>query len=410
LFLYYRGRALALAAGLQPVDLLLEAAGSAEAPFSGGRQMPSHWGHRGLRVFSRSSQTGMQWLQAVGCAEAGLYYRQMPESQPEDTAAGKPEVVCVTGGDGSTSEGEFFEALNVACRDRLPVLYLIEDNGYAISVPVERQTPGGSISQLLAGYPDLLRLEVDGTDFLASYQALQKAVDYCRAGRGPAMIHGHVVRLHSHSVSDDHRYYKTKEELAEETSRDPLPKFAAFLEAEGLLTSEDRKQLEQDVRREIEEAADKALRAPMPEAQSATEHVYSPSVNPTGKAFETDPQPTGEPRTMADLLNACLRDELKRNPRMIVYGEDVAAHEQGRQTSSCRSEALNFIRFEDSIAVPVEPGIEEELTSVIILDIDCKVGGEPGLDRSDLADAVVVIRVIKPSIVVRRHRTIAAGW
>ncbi len=330
LFLYYRGRALALAAGLQPFDLLLEAAGAAEAPFSGGRQMPSHWGHRGLRVFSRSSQTGMQWLQAVGCAEAGVYYRRMPESEPEDTAVGKPEVVCVTGGDGSTSEGEFFESLNVACRDRLPVLYLIEDNGYAISVPVERQTPGGSISRLLAGYSDLFRLEVDGTDFLASYQALQKAVAYCREGRGPAMIHGHVVRLHSHSVSDDQKFYKAKEELAEEASRDPLRKFAAFLEAEGLLSSEDREQLEQEVRREVEEAAEKAMRAPTPEARSATEHVYSPTVDPTGRAFETDPQPTGDPRTMADLLNACLRDELRRNPRMIVYGEDVAdcTHEE----------------------------------------------------------------------------------
>lgn len=330
LFLYYRGRALALAAGLQPVDLLLEAAGAAEAPFSGGRQMPSHWGHRGLRVFSRSSQTGMQWLQAVGCAESGVYYRRMPESQPEDTPGGKPEVVCVTGGDGSTSEGEFFESLNVACRDRLPVLYMIEDNGYAISVPVERQTPGGSISRLLAGYPDLFRLEVDGTDFLASYEALQKAVAYCREGRGPALIHGDVVRLHSHSVSDDHRFYKTEEALAEESSRDPLRKFGAFLEAEGLLSSDGRKQLEQEVRREVEEAAEKALRAPAPEAQSATEHVYSPTVDPTGPTFATDPQPTGDPRTMADLLNVCLRDELRRNPRMIVYGQDVAdcTHEE----------------------------------------------------------------------------------
>jgi len=329
LLLYYRGRSLALATGLKPLELLLEAVGSAEAPFSGGRQMPSHWGHRKLKVFSRSSPTGTQWLQAVGFAEAGIFYRKFPEARPDGEAAGKAakglnEVVCVSGGDGSTSEGEFFESLNVACRDRLPVLYLIEDNGYAISVPVERQTPGGKISHLLSGYPNLLRVEVDGTDVLASFQAAQAAVAHCRAGRGPAMLHGHVVRLHSHSVSDDQRFYKTEEELAEETRRDPLTKFGAFLEAEGLLSSEAREQMDQEVRQEIEKATEKALQARAPEARTATEHVYSPTVDPTSRAFETDPQPSGEPRTMADLLNACLRDELKRNGRMIVYGQDVA--------------------------------------------------------------------------------------
>ena len=325
LLLYYRGRSLALGAGLKPLELLLEAVGAAEAPFSGGRQMPSHWGHRKLQVFSRSSPTGTQWLQAVGCAEAGIFYRKFPEARTDGAAAKGPnEVVCVSGGDGSTSEGEFFESLNVACRDQLPVLYLIEDNGYAISVPVERQTPGGSISRLVSAYPNLLRQEVDGTDFLASFQAAQAAVTHCREGRGPAMVHGHVVRLHSHSVSDDQKFYKTGEELAEETSRDPLTKFGAFLEAEGLLSSEAREQMDQEVRREIEGATEKALRAPAPEARTATEHVYSPTVDPTGRAFEADPQPSGDPRTMADLLNACLGDELKRNPRMIVYGQDVA--------------------------------------------------------------------------------------
>ena len=335
LLLYYRGRSLALGAGLKPLELLLEAVGAAEAPFSGGRQMPSHWGNRKLKVFSRSSPTGTQWLQAVGFAEAGIFYRKFPEARPGGAGHGKAakgpnEVVCVSGGDGSTSEGEFFESLNIACRDQLPVLYLIEDNGYAISVPVERQTPGGNISHLLSGYPNLLRVEVDGTDFLASFQAAQAAVAHCREGRGPAMLHGHVVRLHSHSVSDDQKFYKTEEELAEETRRDPLTKFGAFMEAEGLLSAEAREQLDQEVRREIEEATEKALQAPAPEARTATAHVYSPTVDPTGRAFESDPQPSGEPRTMADLLNACLHDELKRNPRMIVYGQDVAdcTHEQ----------------------------------------------------------------------------------
>ncbi|MGH9784612.1 MAG: thiamine pyrophosphate-dependent dehydrogenase E1 component subunit alpha, partial [Terriglobia bacterium] len=235
LFLYYRGRALALGAGVTPFELLLEAVGSAEAPFSCGRQMPSHWGHRRLQVFSRSSPTGTQWLQAVGCAEGGAYYRRFPESRPSEKAAAGNEVVCVTGGDGSTSEGEFFESLNTACAERLPVLYLIEDNGYAISVPVEFQTAGGNISRLVSGYPNLFCREVDGKDFLASYRALEEAVAHCREGSGPALVHGHVVRLHSHSVSDDHKFYKTAEELAEEIRQDPIPKFAEFLEKEGLL-------------------------------------------------------------------------------------------------------------------------------------------------------------------------------
>ena len=324
LFLYYRGRALALAAGITPLELLLEAVGSVQAPFSGGRQMPSHWGSRRLQVVSRSSPTGTQWLQAVGCAEADRYYRRVPESPPAGASVAEDEVVCVSGGDGSTSEGEFFESLNTACSEQLPVLYLIEDNGYAISVPVEFQTPGGNISRLLSGYPSLFCQEVDGTDVLASYDVLQRAVTHCREGRGPALVHGHLVRLHSHSVSDDQKLYKTPEELAAEAQRDPLVKFAAFLEAEKLLAPPDRAKLEEEVRQEIEEATERALQAPLPEGSSAALHVYSPTVDPTSRAFDTEPQPTGEPGTMAEALNACLRDEMRRNPRMIVFGQDVA--------------------------------------------------------------------------------------
>src|SRR3990167_35614 len=324
LFLYYRGRALALAAGFTPLELLLEAVGSSQAPFSGGRQMPSHWGSRRLQVVSRSSPTGTQWLQAVGCAEADRYYRRVPESPPAGASVAEDEVVCVSGGDGSTSEGEFFESLNTACSERLPVIYLIEDNGYAISVPVEFQTPGGNISRLLSGYPSLFCQEVDGTDVLASYDVLRRAVAHCREGRGPALVHGHLVRLHSHSVSDDQKLYKTPEELAAEAQRDPLVKFAAFLEAEKLLAPPDRAKLEEEVRQEIEEATERALQAPLPEGSSAALHVYSPTVDPTSRAFDTEPQPTGEPATMAEALNACLRDEMRRNPRMIVFGQDVA--------------------------------------------------------------------------------------
>lgn len=323
-FPYYRDRALALALGIQSAELLLEAVGSAEAPFSGGRQMPSHWGSRPLHIVSRSSPTGTQWLQAVGCTEAGLYYQETPEARREGVPFENDEVVCVTGGDGSTSEGEFYESLNTACQARLPLLYVIEDNGYAISVPVEFQTPGGNISRLLSGYPNLFREEVDGTDFVKSLEVLRRAVAHCRQRRGPAMVHGHVVRLHSHSVSDDHKLYKTPEELDEDARRDPISRFAAFLQAEGLLTQEKKQKLAEEVEQEVEESTQRALQVPLPSGSTATLHVYSSQVDPTGPEFESPPEFSGEPRTMAELLNACLRDEIRRNPRIVVFGQDVA--------------------------------------------------------------------------------------
>ncbi|MBI4463997.1 MAG: dehydrogenase [Acidobacteria bacterium] len=323
-FPYYRDRAFVLALGITPPELLLEAVGSGEAPFSGGRQMPSHWGSSRLHIVSQCSATGTQWLQAVGCAEAGLYYQGSPGAERWGAPFEEDEVVFVTGGDGSTSEGEFFESLNTACAARLPVLYLIEDNGYAISVPVEYETAGGNISHLLASYPNLLREEVDGTDFLQSLEALRRAVAYCRQRRGPALVHGHVVRLHSHSLSDDQKLYKTPDEMVAEASRDPLTKFSEFLLAEKLLTPEERERIEQDVERELEEAAQQALQAPPPQPETVRRHVYSPVVDPTSSPFSTQPQFSGEPCTMVDLLNACLRDELRRDPRMVLFGQDVA--------------------------------------------------------------------------------------
>ena len=183
---YYRDRALCLTLGMTPLEMLLGAVGAAEDPSSGGRQMPSHWGHRGLNIVSSSSPTGTQFLQAAGCAHACRYRNSHTD-----------EVTLVTTGDGTTSEGEFWESLNLACLDHLPVLYLVEDNGYAISVPVECQTAGGNISKLASGFPGLLRREVDGTDFVASWHAAREALDYVRTGRGPAMLHAHVIRPYS---------------------------------------------------------------------------------------------------------------------------------------------------------------------------------------------------------------------
>ena len=326
--LYYRGRTLALALGITPAEQLLEAVGSGSAPFSGGRQMPSHWGSRPLHIVSRSSATGMQWAQAVGIAEAGVFYQDSPDAVPEAANTGtrfkKDEIVCVTGGDGATSEGEFYESLNAACLQRAPVLFLIEDNGFAISVPVEAQTTGGNISHLLSGYPNLHLEEVDGTDFWKSLEALRRAVLHCRERRGPALVHGHVLRLHSHSLSDDQKLYKSPEEISAELQRDPVAKYAAYLEAEAILTREDRAQLQQEVEQEVEQAAAEALRAPAPDPARIRQHVYSPDVDPCGPEFDRPPRFTGDPRTMVELLNACLRDELKHNPRMVLFGQDIA--------------------------------------------------------------------------------------
>jgi 2-oxoisovalerate dehydrogenase E1 component len=321
---YYRGQALALALGAKPVDLLLEALGSSQAPYSAGRQMPCHWGDPKLHIVSRSSATGTQWAHAVGCAEAAVYCQGMGTAAPAGIAFQKDEVVCATGGDGATSEGEFYESLNAASLARLPVLFLIEDNGYAISVPVEAQTAGGNISRLVSGYPNLHLEEVDGTDVRSSVEALRRAIAHCRERRGPALVHGHVLRLHSHSLSDDQRLYKTPEELAEELRRDPLPKYAALLESEGILSPQQRAQLEQEVRQEVEEAAEQALRAPGPQPETIRQHVYSSTVDPTSREFERSPRLSGQPLTMVESLNACLRDELRRDPRVVLFGQDIA--------------------------------------------------------------------------------------
>jgi 2-oxoisovalerate dehydrogenase E1 component len=335
---YYRDRALCLALGVSPTDMLLQAVGSADDPASGGRQMPSHWASKSLNIVSRSSPTGTQFLHAVGCAEAA-YRAELIGGDPTKLIDDyKPEsIVYVSAGDGTTSEGEFFESLNTACNLKLPVLYLIEDNGYAISVPVEVQTAGGSISKLLTGFPNLLIQEIDGCDPMASYEALQRAVAYCRARRGPALVHAHVIRPYSHSQSDDEKQYRPAEELDDEKRRDPTRAFPAFLISEELASEADIKRIIEEVDDEVNRAADEALAAPKPAKETATWYVYSPDVDPTSKDFDTagsasgsagvspaSEQDTRAPKTMLDLINACLHDEMARDERILVFGEDVA--------------------------------------------------------------------------------------
>jgi 2-oxoisovalerate dehydrogenase E1 component len=310
---YYRDRALALACGITPKMMMLQAVGSGEDTQSGGRQMPSHWSSPELHVVTGSSPTGSQYVQAVGCAHAGkLLY---PESD---------EVTLVTSGDGATSEGEFWEALNAACLEKLPIIFLIEDNGFAISVPVEYQTPGGNISKLLAGFPSLLRLEINGSDFVASWNAMEEAAAHCRAGIGPALIHAHCIRPYSHSLSDDERNYKTEAERAEEATRDPLALFPSWLKSNGYLDDAELEALYAEIEREIEEATEYALNAPPPDLGTAMRFLYSPAVDPTSHRFEIEPHFTGEPRTMVDSINSTLAEEMARDPRVVVFGEDVA--------------------------------------------------------------------------------------
>src|SRR5918995_727031 len=217
------------AVGMTPLEMLLSAVGAKDDPNSGGRQMPSHWGHKALNIVSQSSPTGTQCLQAIGCAEAGRLYERVEGIEGREQKFAQGEVTYVSIGEGTSSEGEFWESLNSACLGRLPVVYLVEDNGYAISVPVEVQTAGGDISKLVAGFPGLFVQSIDGTDFAASYRAMQDATAYARARKGPAFVHAHVIRPYSHSLSDDEILYKPPEERAEEAKRDPLVTYPLWL-------------------------------------------------------------------------------------------------------------------------------------------------------------------------------------
>jgi 2-oxoisovalerate dehydrogenase E1 component len=321
---YYRDRALCLALGMTAEEMLLGAVGSKDDPASGGRQMPSHWGHKKLNIVSQSSPTGTQCLQAVGCADASLLYERIESIPDRQRRFHKDEIVYVSLGEGTTSEGEFWESLSTATVRKLPVVFLVEDNGYAISVPVEVQTPGGDISRLVESFPGLKVLRADGTNPIASYRTMKEAAAYARERKGPALVHAKVIRPYSHSLSDDEKLYKTTEERADEAKRDPLPSFAAFLKREGLAAEVDLESIAADVDREIAQATERALAAPKPARDTATLYVYSPEVDPTSSAFETPPAPEGKPDTMVAAINRTLKDEMARDPRIVVFGEDVA--------------------------------------------------------------------------------------
>jgi len=341
---YYRDRALCLGLGVSPYDMLLQAVGAADDPSSGGRQMPSHWSFPRLHIVTGSSPTGTQILQSVGCAEVARYLTAHPNAakkvegdyrQFKDVEFHSDEITYVSLGDGTTSEGEFWEAMNTTSNLKLPLMFVVEDNEYAISVPVEVQTAGGSISRLVTGFPDFHFEEVDGTDPVASYAAFMRSVQHCRAGRGPAFIHAHVIRPYSHSLSDDERLYRPDVERQRDAARDPITRMQMFLLREGILDETGINKLEKQVDDDLQAAIDRALHSAPPVPETVTRFVYSPDLDPTSSAFETQPAPAkAEPtptdgkklaaKTMADLINATLRDEMKRDERIVIFGEDVA--------------------------------------------------------------------------------------
>ncbi len=323
---YYRDRALCLGLGMSPTEMLLSAVGAADDPNSGGRQMPSHWGHQALNIVSSSSPTGTQFLQAVGAAEAWLRISQNEQIPDRDQLIKGDEVVYCSAGDGTTSEGEFWEALNTACNLKLPVVFLIQDNKYAISVPIEVQTAGGSVSKLVAGFPCLQVHEVEGCDPLASYDAISRAVEYARQRKGPALVHAHVIRPYSHSLSDDEVLYRPPSEREADAARDPFKTWPAYLLQHGIASEAELEAIRAQCDGEIETATEIALSSPQPATDTVYRYVYSPDVDPTSEQFDTedDPHFTGEPTTMVDLLNSCMKDEMARDPRIVVFGEDVA--------------------------------------------------------------------------------------
>jgi 2-oxoisovalerate dehydrogenase E1 component len=379
-FPYYRDRALCLALGVTPYDMFLQSVGAAADPASGGRQMPTHWSSHELHIVSTSSSTATQLLHAVGCAEAGRYLSRHPEAAEQVSGDYREfhslqfhgdEVVLACIGEGSTSQGEFWEAMNTASNQKLPVIFMIEDNGYAISVPVEVNTPGGNISRIVANFPNFHFAEVDGTDPVASLAAFQAAAAHCRAGHGPAFVHGHVVRHYSHSFSDDDKNYRSAAERESDALRDPIARLRERLIREGILTEPEMIGLEKSLELEAAEAAERALQAPLPEISSIPQHVYSPHLDPTSAAFDREDSAnaadsarthTSSPRTMADLINACLHDEMRRDPRIVVYGEDVA--------DASREQALAEVKgkggvFKLTAGLQTEFGSERVFNSVL---------------------------------------------
>lgn len=318
---YYRDRGLCLAVGVTPEEMFLQAVGALSDPASGGRQMPSHWGHEKLNIVSQGSPTGSQMLHAAGLAEACLYGKKLATTTRDSRG---DEVIYVSVGDGTTSEGEFWEAMNTISNLGLPVLVVVQDNGYAISVPVEVNTAGGSISKLLEGWPNLMVRRVDGCDPIACAEVMSEVVPHLRARKGAALVHAKTVRPYAHSMSDDQTNYRTPEELEEDAHHDPITSFALRLVDEGVATEEELAAIQGDVIAELARAEEAAMTVQRAGAGDAERFVYSEEIDPTSDEFDSPPTEEGESLSMVGLINRCLHDEMARDPRIVLFGQDVA--------------------------------------------------------------------------------------
>ena len=368
---YYRDRALMLTLGMTPTEMLYQAVAAAADPNSGGRQMPAHWGLKRANVVSQSSPTGTQFLQAVGCSEGGRLLSILKDVKNRPPFH-EDEVVYVSSGEGTTSQGEFWEALTTAATNKVPVLFLITDNQYAISVPVEVQTPGSDIARCLSAIPGLRIMKVDGTDPVASYKTMTEAVAHLRARKGPVLVHALVVRPYGHSMSDDELSYKPPSEREAEAKRDPVQTYPQFLIREGFATAEMIEGVQKEVAAAIAQAETEALKSPQPEPDTALHHVYSSTVDPTAPAFGNAPKSEGGPETMVTLINRCLRDEMARDPSIVLFGEDVA--------DATREEALAHVSGKGGV-FKVTHGLQKQF-------------GKDRVFNSPLAEANIIGRAI----------------
>jgi 2-oxoisovalerate dehydrogenase E1 component len=388
-FLYYRDRALALALGQTPLDHLLQAVGAEADRASGGRQMPAHWGNADLNIPTGSSPTGTQFLQAVGAAEAGLKVCEIEGLRERISNFADDEIVLVCTGEGATSEGEFWESLNASCNLGLPLVYAVQDNGYAISVPVEVQTAGGSISNLVSGFPGLHIVECDGTDLVDSYRAAGEAIRYTRTRRRPSLIHAHCIRPYSHSMSEDERTYRPQEELSAQAERDPIKRARELLLELGVATPDELDAMEADVESAVAAAAEEAMAHAEPAPSTVMRHLYSEEVDPTSTAFDTESEPRYDSDrllTMVDLINSCLRNEMARDPRVVIFGQDVA--------DASRAEALQEVRGKGGV-FKVTYGLQREFGSA-------RVYNSPIAEASIVGRAIgMALRGLRPVVEVQ---------
>ena len=314
---YYRDSAFSIAMGMTSKEQLQAFLAKADDPSSGGRQMPHHFSKRELNIVTQSSATGTQYLQAVGCGMACKLNKEK-------------EVVYVSSGEGTTSQGDFHEALNWSSREKLPVIFHIQDNEYAISVHISEQTSGGSVFSMVSGYQNLGRFDVDGTDFFESHLAFKKAVGRARKGKGPSVIISHVVRLEPHSSSDDQLKYRTKDEIDEMRKNDPILKFRNECITNKVIKKEEFEKIDIKLKDQVDQDADWAEAQDHPEVATATNHLYSNEM-PKGKNMTNM---INDKIVIIDAINHALAEEMDRNDKMIIYGQDVADPKGGVFTAT----------------------------------------------------------------------------